>query len=106
MPETTTYHDGQIIVEDGLTIKISVQYDTDTDADDRTVTLIRTISKFKQSGNGWRYDPFFVDRQELFTASGGEIPTIIERLVWGKAIQAEETARERAFDDCARTHCH
>lgn len=89
----TTYRDGQITVENGLRIKIGVEHKVTADA--RDITVERIIRKYKQSGNGWRYDPSSTEIESVITLDSSAAPDLVRDLMWAMAIGAEKHTENR-----------
>lgn len=93
---TTTYRDGQITVENGLTIKIGVEHRVTADGDD--ITIERIVRKYKQSGSGWRYEPFSTEVESVVTLDSSAAPELVRDLMWAMATGAEQRTESRLAD--------
>jgi hypothetical protein len=91
----SVYYDSQITVENGLTIKIGVEHDVTVDDTGDAVTITRIIRKYKQSGTGWRFDPFVTEVESEMTLSRSALPELTRDLMWAMAIGSERRTEAR-----------
>lgn len=96
---TTVYRDGQITVENGLTIKIGVEHDVAVNDEGDAVTITRIVRKYKQSGTGWRYEPFSTEVESEMTLYRAALPELSRDLMWAMAIGSERRAEAKLADN-------
>jgi hypothetical protein len=91
----TIYRDGQLVVENGITIKVGVENEVSVSDEGDTLTITSTVSKFKASGTGWCSKPFSVVEASSLTISRVDAPDLARELMWAMAIGGERHTESR-----------